>query len=120
MLQENDRLSEKNDRLSQKNGQEKGILVCCLCGKGGGCLKVRFIHDPGLEEPEVIISAKAMTPQIRKTMEWLSGLLVGPIAAFDQEKAILLELESILRFFADGKGVSVQTDAGIFAVKYRL
>ena len=83
-------------------------------------MKVRFVQNPDQDEPEVVITARKLTPQIQELMGSLSGLLAGPVLAFHQEKAVLIEQESILRFFADGKGVSVQTDEGIFTVKQRL
>ena len=83
-------------------------------------MKVRFVQNPDQDEPEVVITARELTPQIKELMGSLSGLLAGPVLAFHQEKAVLIEQESILRFFADGKGVSVQTDEGIFTVKQRL
>ena len=83
-------------------------------------MKVRFVQNPDQDEPEVVITARKLTPQIKELMGSLSGLLAGPVLAFHQEKAVLIEQESILRFFADGKGVSVQTDEGIFTVKQRL
>ena len=83
-------------------------------------MKVRFVQNPDQDEPEVVITARELTPQIKELMGSLSGLLAGPVLAFHQEKAVLIEQESILRFYADGKGVSVQTDEGIFTVKQRL
>ncbi len=83
-------------------------------------MKVRFVQNPDQDEPEVVITASELTPQIKELMGSLSGLQAGPILAFHQEKAVLIEQETILRFFADGKGVSVQTDEGIFTVKQRL
>lgn len=83
-------------------------------------MKVRFVQNPDQDEPEVVITARELTPQIKELMGSLSGFLAGPVLAFQQEKAVLIEQESILRFYADGKGVSVQTDEGIFTVKQRL
>ncbi|MBR1812630.1 MAG: hypothetical protein IJ773_02280 [Lachnospiraceae bacterium] len=67
-------------------------------------MKVRFVHNPDQDEPEVVITAKELTPQIQELMESLSGLQAGPVLAFLQEKAVLIDQESILRFYADGIG----------------
>lgn len=40
--------------------------------------------------------------------------------AFREGQALLLPLGDILRFFADGKGVSCQTAGGVYAVRQRL
>lgn len=72
--------------------------------EGVSAMKVRFVHNPDQDEPEVVITAKELTPQIQELMESLSGLQAGPVLAFLQEKAVLIDQESILRFYADGIG----------------
>ena len=40
--------------------------------------------------------------------------------AFRGERAVLLEPGEVYRFYTDGKGVSAQTEAGVYAVRLRL
>ena len=76
--------------------------------------------EPGRREPRVVLYAGADTPELRELAEKLAGLSLGPVPAFQGERAVLLEPRQVLRFFADGRGVSAQTEEGIFAVSLRL
>ena len=76
--------------------------------------------EPGRREPRVVLYAGADTPELRELAEKLAGLSLGPVPAFQGERAVLLEPRQVLRFFADGRGVSAQTEEGIFAVRLRL
>lgn len=76
--------------------------------------------EPGRREPRVVLYAGADTPELRELAEKLAGLSLGPVPAFQGERAVLLEPRQVLRFFADGRAVSAQTEEGIFAVRLRL
>ena len=76
--------------------------------------------EPGRREPRVVLYAGADTPELRELAEKLAGLSLGPVPAFQGERAVLLEPRQVLRFFADGRGVSAQTEERIFAVRLRL
>lgn len=76
--------------------------------------------EPGRREPRVVLYAGADTPELRELAEKLAGLSLGPVPAFQGERAVLLEPRQVLRFFADGRGVSAQTEEGSFAVRLRL
>lgn len=83
-------------------------------------MEVELKLEPGRREPKVVVLAGRETPQVRELLERLSALALGPIPAWRGDRAVLLEPEDILRFFADGKGVSVQTAEGTFGVRERL
>lgn len=83
-------------------------------------MKVEFRRDPRLTEPEVLISAPKLTPEVEELIKKLSGASVGPIPAWAGDRAVLLERDEVARFFTDGKGVSAETAEGIFAVRSRL
>lgn len=83
-------------------------------------MKVEFREDPGVLEPELVLTASHKTPELEELLSRLSGLSLGPIPVFRGEEAVLLEPASILRFFTDGKGVSAQTGGGVFSVRKRL
>lgn len=83
-------------------------------------MEVELKLEPGRREPKVVVLAGRETPQVRELLDRLSALALGPIPAWKEGRAVLLEPEDILRFFADGKGVSVQTAEGTFGVRERL
>lgn len=83
-------------------------------------MEVELKLEPGRREPKVVVLAGRETPQVRELLERLSALALGPIPAWRGDRAVLLEPEDILRFFADGRGVSVQTAEGTFGVRERL
>lgn len=83
-------------------------------------MKVVFKETADKEEPEVLILASRKTPELEELINRLSGLCLGPIPAFLDERAVLVGQGEILRFFTDGKGVSVQTVRGTFSVRKRL
>ena len=83
-------------------------------------MKVEFKLQPGLEEPKVVIVASEETEQLQQLAQYLAKLDLSPIPALAGERTVLLQREDILRFYADGKGVSAQTAKGIYAVRQRL
>lgn len=83
-------------------------------------MEVELKLEPGRREPKLVVLAGRETPQVRELLERLSALALGSIPAWREGRAVLLEPEDILRFFADGKRVSVQTAEGTFGVRERL
>ncbi len=76
--------------------------------------------EPGRKEPRAVIYAGADTPELQELVQRLSGVFLGPVPAFQGERAVLLEPGEVYRFYTDGKGVSAQTEAGVYAVRLRL
>ncbi len=84
-------------------------------------MKVEVKIDPDLSRPHVIIRAPAATPEVLALAERLRREETSaPFTAFRENEAVLIPLGDILRFYADGKGVSCQTEKGTFAVRQRL
>ena len=83
-------------------------------------MEVEVKLEPGRQQPKVVILAGEETPQVRELARRLAGLSVGPLPAFQGERAVLLEQEAIVRFYTDGKGVSAQTAGGVYGVRLRL
>ena len=83
-------------------------------------MTVNFIETPGKTEPEITISADRLTPELEELIGKLSGIDLSPLTAYNGESAVLLERREIIRFFTDGKGVSVESEAGTFSIKKRL
>ena len=84
-------------------------------------MKVELHIDPSLRRTQVVVHAPANTPEVQELVRRLSAEGVVPtITAFRGSEALILSLGDILRFFADGKGVSCQTAGGVYAVRQRL
>ena len=84
-------------------------------------MKVELRIDPSLRRTQVVVHAPANTPEVQELVRRLSAEGVVPtITAFRGSEALILSLGDILRFFADGKGVSCQTAGGVYAVRQRL
>ena len=83
-------------------------------------MDVEFKLDPNQAEPKITVTAAALTDEIKDLLLRLEHGRPTAITAIRSDRAVLLAPEHILRFFADGKAVSVQTAEGIFSVRQRL
>ena len=84
-------------------------------------MKVEVRIDPALKRPKVVIYAPAATAEVNELARRLATEGTSPtFTAFRESEALLPPLSDILRFFADGKGVSCQTAGGVYAVRQRL
>ena len=84
-------------------------------------MKVELRIDPSLRRTQVVVCAPANTPEVQALVQRLSTEgAASTFTAFREGQALLLPLGDILRFFADGKGVSCQTAGGVYAVRQRL
>lgn len=79
-------------------------------------MKVELRIDPSLRRTQVVVCAPANTPEVQALVQRLSTEgAASTFTAFREGQALLLPLGDILRFFADGKGVSCQTAGGVYA-----
>ena len=84
-------------------------------------MKVEVHIDPQLTQAKVVIHAPARSPQVEQLARQLEALATpSTFTAFREGQARFLPLSDILRFYADGKGVSCQTAGGVYAVRQRL
>ena len=83
-------------------------------------MDVEFKLDPHQTEPKITVTAAVLTNEIKDLLLRLEHGRPTAITATRGDRAVLLAPEHILRFFADGKSVSVQTAEGIFSVRHRL
>ena len=81
---------------------------------------VEFKSDPAQAEPKITVTAAELTEDLKELLLRLEHWRPTAITATKGDRAVLLAPEHILRFFADGKTVSVQTEEGIFSVRQRL
>lgn len=84
-------------------------------------MKVELHIDPQLKQPKAVICAPETTPEVLALMERLRREgTSSAFTAFRDNEAVMLSMADILRFFTDGKGVSCQTEKGVFTVRQRL
>lgn len=83
-------------------------------------MDIEFKLDPTQTAPKITVTACELTQEIRELLLRLEHGHPSAITAMQGDRAVLLAPEHILRFFADGKTVSVQTPDGIFSVRQRL
>ena len=81
---------------------------------------VEFKPDPAQTEPKITVTAAELTEELKELLLRLEHGRPTAITATKGDQAVLLAPEHILRFFADGKTVSVQTADGIYSVRQRL
>lgn len=83
-------------------------------------MEVEIRIEPGRQEPKLVILAGEESEELRRLADGMSALSLGPIPAGRGEERLLLPQGSFLRFYADGKGVSGQTESEICSVPLRL
>lgn len=84
-------------------------------------MKVEVHIDPQLTQAKVVIHAPARSLQVERLVRQLEELTApSTFTAFRDGEARLLPLSDILRFYADGKGVSCQATSGTYTVRERL
>ena len=84
-------------------------------------MKVEVHIDPTLTHAKVVVCAPARSPEMERLVRQLEELAApSTFTVFRDGEARRLPLPDILRFYADGKGVSCQTTTGIYTVRERL
>lgn len=83
-------------------------------------MEIEFRQDPMQLEPKITVTANLLTDELKELLLRLEHGRPTAITATRGDRVVLLSPEHILRFFADGKTVSVQTADGIFCVRQRL
>ena len=81
-------------------------------------VKVDIRIDPNCQEPSAVITAPAMTEELRALAARLEGgaALIG----WDGDTAVPLSEGDILRCYGEEKGVKVQTAGGAYDLRERL
>lgn len=83
-------------------------------------MEVELKLDPGRQEPKIMILTGEETEELRRLARELSGLSLDPIQVWLGEEVRRLSQGNVLRFYTDGKGVSAQTEEGVYSVRSRL
>lgn len=83
-------------------------------------MKVELRVDPSCKDVTVTVTAPAETPEVRDLLRRVRGEPEGRLLGFAGGRAVPLDPEEVLRFYADQKEVRAQTATGDFLVKQRL
>ena len=83
-------------------------------------MDIEFRLDPAQTEPKITITAAALTDEVNQLLRRLEYGQPSAITALLGDQVLLLAPERIVRFFADGKSVSVQTAEDVYTVRERL
>lgn len=83
-------------------------------------VKVEWVIDPNQTEPKIVIHASEKTPELEELVRRLEQALPTPVMGFADDKAVPLDLPSVLRFYGEEKGVFAQTVDTVFRVRERL
>ena len=84
-------------------------------------MKVEIQIDPSMEEPVVILRVPSPTEEAEALARRLRGEAVPePFTVYREREAVRVSRSTVLRFFAEDKGVLCQTANGVFSVRQRL
>lgn len=83
-------------------------------------MEVEIRIDPQRQDPKLVIYASQDTPELRKLVQQLSGLSLGPLEVWEEDRSFLLQQGEFLRFYTESKGVCAQTTSKIYTVRLRL
>ena len=81
-------------------------------------MKVELRIDPACGEPTAVITAPAMTDELRALAARLEG--GGVLIGWRGDTAVPLDEDEILRCYGEEKGVRAQTAGGMYELKERL
>ncbi len=83
-------------------------------------MKVRIELDPSMDEPEILIRAPRLTPELTQLQERILEQRVAPLAFTRIEVSIFLDVASILFFETDGEKIFGHTKDEAYEVKQKL
>ncbi len=84
-------------------------------------MKVEIQIDPGLDEPVVILRVPSPTEEAEALAARLRGEAAPqPFTVYTEREAVRVSRSTVLRFYAEDKGVLCQTGKGTFTVRARL
>ena len=68
-------------------------------------MKVRIELDPSMDEPEILIRAPRLTPELTQLQERILEQKVAPLAFYKDRSEYFLDVASILFFETDGEKI---------------
>lgn len=85
-------------------------------------MKLSIKIDTGIEEPEALITTDRMSDEVNKIVDFISRLddTATVITGIKDEKAELLEPESLIRIYAEAGKVYAKTAQDLYQLRLRL
>ena len=83
-------------------------------------MKVRIELDPSMDEPEILIRAPRLTPELTQLQERILEQKVAPLAFYKDRSEYFLDVASILFFETDGEKIYGHTRDEAYEVKQKL
>ena len=83
-------------------------------------MKVRIELDPSMDEPEILIRAPRLTPELTQLQERILEQKVAPLAFYKDRSEYFLNVASILFFETDGEKIFGHTKDEAYEVKHKL
>lgn len=83
-------------------------------------MEIEFKLDRAQAVPKITVTAAELTDEVRELLLRLEHGRPSAITAAKGSQIVLLPPETVLRFFAQGKAVCVQTAQDTFTVRERL
>lgn len=83
-------------------------------------MKVRIELDPSMDEPEILIRAPRLTPELTQLQESILEQKIAPLAFYKDRSEYFLDVASILFFETDGEKIFGHTKDEAYEVKQKL
>lgn len=83
-------------------------------------MKVEIRIDPALREPEAVLYAPCVTPELEALARRLGEGDEEKLTAYGERGVVFLPLGEIVRLYAERQSVLVQTRAATYTVRQRL
>ena len=83
-------------------------------------MKVRIELDPSMDEPEILIRAPRLTPELTQLQERILEQKVAPLAFYKDRSEYFLDVASILFFETDGEKIFGHTKDEAYEIKQKL
>ena len=83
-------------------------------------MKVKIELDPSMDEPEILIRAPRLTPELTQLQERILEQKVAPLAFYKDRSEYFLDVASILFFETDGEKIFGHTKEQPFVRGFSL
>lgn len=96
------------------------MKAVCWHEKGDLYMQVKMLLHEKYKELEIHVCHCEMNEQVRTVAEQISGLFQESVRVSDENGVKMLALHEIIRFYAEGQRVLVQTASGTYQTNSKL
>ncbi len=83
-------------------------------------MDVKIIIDESVINPEVVIKAREVTPDVQQVIDMLRGNLNRQLLGYNDREVFILDATKIFSIHTEGNKVTAVTEDGSFYLKNRL